>query len=98
MARDKEGTPMKVGFQFDMSGFHESARLESFEEGSPVVVLHNNSSHFHVATIEPYDVNGIIDPHIGVLQASFQYGFEENDHKIAYAQALNSAIQTAMRR
>jgi len=84
---------MKVGEKFDIKGYELEATMFYAEEAGVVVVVHNNSSHYLIAS---RDLHNPPTDDIYKLEAKIPYG--ENDAAQVHAEALALAAHIAGRR
>lgn len=92
---------MEVGEKFDIDGYVVSAKIGYNSDMGEVLVVHNESSHFLVATRDIRD--GEPDP-LSTFVESFRYDAghksAEDDDEVTfqYGRALRKAVQIALQR
>ena len=86
---------MNIGDKFDTTGFEVVARINTVDSGDEILVMHNNSTHYHVAVMSSDDETE------AMLTASFRYYADPSlgvDYVVAYRMALRKATDEAVRR
>lgn len=86
---------LRIGQRFDITGFERVAVIDGVNRGR-ILVMHNNSSHIHVAS--QWHDDAIDNYQWAVLEASFPYYMQEGDYAVAYRYALKLAMELAVKR